>query len=155
MMIELINERFEHSFELDFENEEGRVLTSSEGIVLCEARSDYIPIDSFKELFYKNSEAIEKVGASKFIFDKRRLMAFHQPSMEWYCVEWKGAMYREHGLEVHRKILPEEEWFRKAVEAGLNDIREKYSDHPLDELDIAYVDSIEEALKDPTVPSGE
>lgn len=122
-------------------------MTSPYGEVLCEARSDYIPVEEFKELFYKNAEAIEKVGGKKFIFDKRCLRAFHQPSMEWYCVEWKKEMYERFGLEVHRKILPEEEWFQRAVEAGLQDIRQQYEDHPLDLLDIAYVDSIEEALR--------
>jgi hypothetical protein len=146
-MIELINERIEHPFEVHFDNPGGRVLTSPYGEVLCEARSDYIPIEEFKELFYKNSEAIEKVEGTKFIFDKRSLKAFHQPSMEWYCVEWKKEVYERYGLQVHRKILPDEVWFQRAVEAGLHDIRQQYEDHPLDSLDIAYVGSVDEALR--------
>lgn len=145
--MELYNESVEHSFELYFDNGEGRVWTSNSGFVLCEAISDYIPIEAFKELFGKNGEAIGRVGAEKFIFDKRRLRAFHQPSMEWYCVEWKKDMLEKHGLKVHRKILPPETWFQRAVEAGLSEIRERYSEHPLDDLDIVYVDSIADALE--------
>jgi hypothetical protein len=146
-MLELINERTEHPFEVHFDNEGGRVLTSPYGEVLCEARSDYIPIEEFKELFRKNADAIEKVEGQKFIFDKRCLRAFHQPSMEWYCVDWKNEMLERFGLKVHRKILPGEEWFQRAVEAGLNDIRQQYEDHSLDLLDIAYVGSVDEALR--------
>jgi hypothetical protein len=66
--------------------------------------------------------------------------------MEWYFVEWKRKMLG-FGLSAHRKILPAgEPWFKDAVDAGRTRILHKYGPQVLDGLDIAYRNSIDEAI---------
>jgi len=115
-------------------------------IIICELKSEYVPIEHFKDIFYKISELVKKGINYKFIFDKRALRAFHQPSMEWYFVVWKKEMY-QHGLKLHRKILPEEPWFRKSVEIAKLQIVQNYPDNIVDKLDIRYCESIQEAIE--------
>lgn len=114
--------------------------------IVCELTSDYVPIEHFKDTFYKVSELVEAGNNHKFIFDKRSLRAFHQPSMEWYFVVWKMDMY-EKGLKIHRKILPAEPWFQKSVAIAKEQIAREHVDIILDKLDIQYCESIEEALE--------
>ncbi|MEO0331608.1 MAG: hypothetical protein AAF223_07965 [Bacteroidota bacterium] len=116
------------------------------GIIICELKSEYVPIEHFKDTFLRISELVEKGVNQKFIFDKRALRAFHQPSMEWYFIVWKKDMY-QHGLSVHRKILPDEPWFQKSVEIAKSQIVQNYSDNIVDKLDIRYCNSIEEAIE--------
>lgn len=117
------------------------------GTLICQLHLSYIPIEDFKALFGVCSGLIRETPVSKFIFDKRNLRAFHQPSMEWYFVHWKQEMYHAHGLKVHRKILPYEAWFKTCVEAGRHEIAKKYPDTIIDQLDIRYASCIEEALR--------
>lgn len=112
---------------------------------LCVAKQDYIPISNFKAMFMAFSELIEKFPVKHFIFDKRNLRTFHQPSMEWYFAIWKLAM-KEKGLINHYKILPELDWFKKAVEAGKHEILKKYSKDILNGIHIFYVTSVEEVI---------
>lgn len=114
--------------------------------VVCKLTADYVPIDSFKETFWKISELVEAGYNHKFIFDKRSLKAFHQPSMEWYFVVWKKEMF-EKGLRIHRKILPPEPWFKKSVEIAKQQIYSEHHDLAKYHLDIKYCDSIEEAIE--------
>ncbi|MEM8969133.1 MAG: hypothetical protein AAGE93_22135 [Bacteroidota bacterium] len=116
------------------------------GIIICELKSEYVPIEHFKDIFLRISELVGKGINQKFIFDKRALRAFHQPSMEWYFIVWKKDMY-QHGLSVHRKILPDEPWFRKSVEIAKSQIIQNYPDNIVDKLDIRYCGSIEEAIE--------
>ncbi len=51
------------------------------------------------------------------------------------------------GLKTHRKILPAEKWFEKMVQIAKQQILETYPDNIIDQLDIQYCDSIEEAIK--------
>lgn len=135
-----------NNFELMFEIRYARVYANQEkGIVICELLTDYIPIDDFKEVFAEISKVIEKGKYEKFIFDKRSLRAFHQPSMEWYFLHWKNKML-ELGLSKHRKILPEEKWFEKMVMIAKEQIMKNNPDNIIHLLDIKYCDSIEEAI---------
>jgi hypothetical protein len=114
--------------------------------MICELLVPYITIEKFQELFAALSDIVVKFGIVKFIFDKRSLRTFHQPSMEWYFVFWKEEMYKK-GLTIHRKILPvDKDWFAEAVLAGREYIKEKYPDCIAFKLDMAYVNSVEEGL---------
>jgi len=116
-------------------------------IVICKLKSEYVPIEHFKDTFYKISELVEAGFNQKFVFDKRALKAFHQPSMEWYFVEWKTKMY-EHGLKTHRKILPPEPWFKKSVDIAKEQIYRHHPDLPvIDKLDIKYCNTLDEAIE--------
>lgn len=112
---------------------------------LAVATAPYMPLDDFMNAFKVSSKMVEEFGLTRFIFDKRSLRAFHQPSMEWYFVQWKPKM-RDIGLKTHYKILPKEDWFRKCVEAGKEDIKNSYGDDFLKGIDIMYVNTIQEAL---------
>lgn len=134
-------------FEVVFEEKYTRVLVNAElKIVICELLADYIPIEDFKEAFQQIGEIVKAGNYEKFIFDKRSLRAFHQPTMEWYFIYWKKDMLA-YGLKTHRKILPAEKWFEKMVQIAKAQILQNYPDNIIDQLDIKYCDSIEEAIK--------
>lgn len=133
-------------FELAFEQKYVRVLISPElKIIICELLADYIPIEDFKEAFHQIGEIVKVGNYEKFIFDKRSLRAFHQPTMEWYFIYWKKEML-EYGVKTHRKILPDEKWFEKMVQIAKAQILQNYPDNIIDQLDIKYCDTIEEAI---------
>ncbi|WP_194976905.1 hypothetical protein [Aquiflexum lacus] len=135
-----------NNFELIFEIRYARVYANQKkGIIICELLTDYIPIDDFKEVFAEISKIVESGNYEKFIFDKRSLRAFHQPSMEWYFLNWKNKML-ELGLSKHRKILPEEKWFEKMVMIAKEQIMKNNPDNIIHLLDIKYCNSIEEAI---------
>lgn len=115
--------------------------------LVCQIQASYVPYDYFKNSFREYAEIIAQKPVERFVFDKRSLRAFHQPSMEWYFIEWKQALYRNHDLRIHRKILPDEAWFQKCVEAGRAEIFKKHPNSCLQELDIRYAESITEALQ--------
>lgn len=114
-------------------------------IIICELLVDYIPIEDFKAAFSQIGEIVKSGDYKKFIFDKRALRAFHQPTMEWYFIHWKKEMLT-HGLKIHRKILPNEKWFGKMVQIAKLQIIQNYPDNIIDQLDISYCDTIEEAI---------
>ena len=122
------------------------VLEGQTDICIVTAVSGYIPIEDFKETFEYIGILVQNEGVRKLIFDKRKLKVFHQPSMEWYFVEWKEKMY-EFGLKTHRKILPEDEVFRTSVKIGRQKISTNYPDSKYTQMDIQYVESIEEAIE--------
>lgn len=133
-------------FELIFEGRYSKAYKNEEkGMIICTLLADYVPIEDFKETFNTLSETIQEGGYQKFIFDKRALRAFHQPSMEWYFLHWKKDML-VYGLQQHRKILPREKWFEKMVQIAKAQIMAQNPDNIIDQLDIAYCDSIEEAI---------
>jgi hypothetical protein len=136
----------ENRFKLELELRYAKVYANSEkGIIICELLTDYIPIDDFIETFHQITKIVEAGKFDKFIFDKRSLRAFHQPSMEWYFLNWKNKML-ELGLKKHRKILPEEKWFEKMVMIAKDQILKHNPDNIIHLLDIKYCDSIEEAI---------
>jgi hypothetical protein len=136
----------EYRFNLELEFRYAKVYANSEkGIIICELLTDYIPIDDFIYTFHQISAIVEGGKYEKFIFDKRSLRAFHQPSMEWYFLNWKNKML-ELGLRKHRKILPEEKWFEKMVMIAKEQIIKNNPDNIIHLLDIKYCHSIEEAI---------
>lgn len=145
-MNETINSSEIQDFEVAFEQRYARVwFKRDKKIVICELLADYIPIEDFKLIFGQIGEVVKAGDFEKFIFDKRSLRAFHQPTMEWYFIHWKREML-EYGLKIHRKILPAEKWFEKMVQIAKNQILQTYPDNIIDQLDIKYCDSIDEAV---------
>lgn len=133
-------------FDLAFEQRYARVWSNPiRKIIICELLADYVPIENFKEVFAQIGEQVKAGDFTKFIFDKRALRAFHQPTMEWYFIHWKKEMLG-YGVKTHRKILPAEKWFEKMVQIAKNQILTQYPDHIIDQLDIAYCDTLEEAV---------
>ena len=83
-------------FDLAFEQRYARVWSNPiRKIVICELLTDYVPIEDFKEIFTDIGELVKEGDFTKFIFDKRALRAFHQPTMEWYFIHWKKEMLGE------------------------------------------------------------
>ncbi len=115
------------------------------GILVCSLQEEYVPIEFFKETFLTIGEIVKDGKYEKFIFDKRSLRTFHQPSMEWYFIHWKRDML-EYGLTKHRKILPDIGWFKKAVMIAKHQLVERYPENIIEQLDIKYCDSIDEAI---------
>lgn len=114
-------------------------------IAVIEALSTYIPIEQFKEIFEYVGTMVINENITKLIFDKRKLTVFHQPSMEWYFVEWKEKMF-DAGLKVHRKILPTDEVFRQSVKIGRDKIGKMHPNGKYKVMDIKYAESLEEAI---------
>jgi len=132
---------------LEMQNEYFKCFRDEEkNFLICETQTTYLPVEEFVDFFEKMTPIIKEYQISKFIFDKRSLRAFHQPTMEWYFVEWKQKLM-EFGLTVHRKILPEEGWFKKAVEAGRSSIEKSHPEFPFDKLDIQYFNTIEDCIR--------
>lgn len=115
-------------------------------IAVVEATTAYIPIEQFKEIFNFISELVTNDKITKLIFDKRKLEVFHQPSMEWYFVEWKEKMFHA-GLRTHRKLLPKNEVFRHSVKIGRDKICEAFPEGKFHQMDIAYAETLEDAIK--------
>jgi hypothetical protein len=133
-------------FEVAFEQRYARVwFNRSRKTIICELLTDYVPIEDFKESFLEIGELVKTGGFEKFIFDKRVLRAFHQPTMEWYFIHWKKEMLG-YGVKTHRKILPEEKWFEKMVQIAKAQILTQYPDNIIGQLDIAYCDTLEVAI---------
>jgi hypothetical protein len=146
-MNETINPSEIKDFEVAFEERYTRVFVNTERkIVICELLADYVPIEDFKEAFLQIGEIVKNGNFEKFIFDKRSLRAFHQPTMEWYFIHWKKDML-DYGIKTHRKILPAEKWFEKMVQIAKDQILVTYPDNIINQLDIRYCDSIEEAIR--------
>jgi hypothetical protein len=133
-------------FKLVFEQRYVKVWeNSARKTIICELLADYVPIEDFKEAFGEIGRLVEAGDFEKFIFDKRALRAFHQPTMEWYFIHWKKEMLG-YGVKTHRKILPAEKWFEKMVHIAKAQILTQYPDNIIDQLDIAYCDTVEEAI---------
>ncbi len=121
------------------------VVKDSPGTVLVAATSSYIPIEQFKAIFNHIGDYASRHSLNKLIFDKRQLTVFHQPSMEWYFVEWKEKMFSL-GLTRHVKILPQDEVFRQSVKIGRSRINETFPTGKFHLMDIRYAESLEEAI---------
>lgn len=133
-------------FEEQFQSRFAHVYANNtSGTIICVLQGDYVPIEFFKETFQKISEIVKSGTFNKFIFDKRSLRTFHQPSMEWYFIHWKKDMLT-YGLKEHRKILPEIEWFKKAVMIAKDQLMQQYPSNIIEQLNIKYCDSIDEAI---------
>ncbi|MEQ8237751.1 MAG: hypothetical protein RIA69_00995 [Cyclobacteriaceae bacterium] len=138
----------ELGFEQIFTNEFGAGYINEEKLTIALiAQADYIPIKNFKQLFQMLGDEIEANPVyTKFIFDKRALRTFHQPSMKWYFMDWKTDMI-QYGLNRHYKILPDLGYFQKAVEAARKPLLKKFPQDVLAKLTIEYSEDVEAALK--------
>lgn len=114
-------------------------------IAVVTATSGYIPIDQFKDIFNSVGELVKNEKITKLVFDKTTLTVFHQPSMEWYFVQWKEEMLG-YGLKSHRKILPTDEIFRQSVRIGREKINKQFPDGKFHHMDIQYAETLDEAI---------
>ena len=114
--------------------------------LLVTATATYIPIDQFKAVFNEITLWIEDLKIEKLIFDKRQLTVFHQPSMEWYFVDWKERMFYL-GLIRHIKILPKDDVFRQSVKIGRSKIDAAFPDGKFHDMEVLYAETVEEALE--------
>lgn len=112
---------------------------------VVQATGDYITIDEFKSVFNYIGKLVMDKQIDKLVFDKRKLNVFHQPSMEWYFVEWKEEMFNL-GLKKHRKILPNDPVFRQSVKIGRENIDKTYPNGKFHEMDIQYFEDLDEAI---------
>jgi len=131
--------------EKEFKHASIFTLPQQPGTAVVEATANYIPLDQFKEIFTFIGELTSSKKIKKLIFDKRKLSVFHQPSMEWYFVEWKEKMF-DAGLKTHRKILPKDDVFRQSVRIGRDKINKAYPDRKFNQMDIQYAETMEEAI---------
>jgi hypothetical protein len=121
------------------------VVGDAPDVAVVEATSSYIPIEQFREIFTHVGDLVKVFGITKLVFDKRKLTVFHQPSMEWYFVDWKEKMF-DLGLKQHRKILPDDNIFRESVKIGRERINRAYPDGKFHQMDIRYAATLEEAI---------
>ncbi|TAG88541.1 MAG: hypothetical protein EAZ20_08305 [Bacteroidetes bacterium] len=115
-------------------------------ILICESLVEFIPRDSFMELFTEIGDFVKKNNVKKLIFDKRNMRIFDQKSMEWYHIHWKSEM-KKYGLSTYRKLLPDDFIFEKSVELGRQKISKENPDFDFNAYDIQYFKSLEEAME--------
>lgn len=109
------------------------------------ATDTYIPMEEFKKIFAEVERLVIKEKLTKMVFDKRALRIFHQPSMEWYFIEWKEKMFK-FGLSTHRKLLPQDRVFRESVKIGREKIMRENPGLDIQKLDIRYFEHLNDAL---------
>ena len=113
---------------------------------IIKAKSSYIPIEEFKSSFMSIAKIVENSDVRAIVFDKQKLDTFHQPSMEWYYIEWKKEL-AEYGITKHYKILPQDDFFKMSVDAGKKEIKEKYPDFDFSKFEVIYVNSVDEIVE--------
>ena len=134
--------------ELHLEKEFGHAKLYSvtgKDVAVIEATTEYIPIKEFKQIFAQTGDLVKAKGIKKLVFDKRALRIFHQPSMEWYFMEWKEEMWK-YGLKTHRKLLPEDNIFRQSVKIGREKIFREHPNLKARDMDIEYREDLDEAI---------
>jgi hypothetical protein len=114
--------------------------------LLCSLHAGYVPMAEFRILLEKAGIAIKEKTITKFIFDKRKLTVFHQPSMEWYHIYWKEEMYR-FGLTSHRKLIPDDALFKESIDIGRRKILKENPSFDYSKYDIIYCKTLEEAFR--------
>lgn len=140
--LQVIDERFTERYG----DEYGKVYTCNDSnILLCELLQPYIPIDHFMNLLKQQMTLMEMYGCDKFIIDGRAIRGFHQPSMEWFYLTWKVEAYKRFGLEKHRQLFTDEEWFLKCIDAAQDQIKRKDPGSIVHTLDLKRCESLEEA----------
>lgn len=108
----------------------------------------FIPMTDYQQTLEKLGELVRQEKVQKLIVDARQLLAYHQPSVEWSFLNWKRQMH-EHGLNRYRYILSSTGEYRKNLENGLQKIRREHPEPTvLDQMDLAYCQSLEEAVEE-------
>lgn len=113
--------------------------------ILIKSTGTYITIEEFKNIFNDALQTIEKFRLQKTIFDKRSLKVFHQPSMEWYFIDWKDKLF-DMGVKKHIKILPLDNVFRSSVKIGRAKIDGLYPNAKYKQTEILYFEDVTTAL---------
>jgi hypothetical protein len=145
--LQIITMDFKQNLLTRFDNRFATISVEVESKTLvCTLKTEYVPMDSFQELFFEIGKIVKAEYIRKMIFDKRTLKTFHQPSMTWYHIIWKEDMYKL-GLKSYRKILPEDNLFRKSVEIGRAKIKQDNPQFNFDKFDIQYCETIEECFE--------
>jgi len=121
-------------------------LNSELQLVLCTATATYIPKAEFINMFEKAAELVKHEKLSKCIYDERKLIAFHMPSMEWLYLVWKESMYK-YGLSTYRKLLPDDKQFEHLVNVARRKIARENPWFDFERFDIRYCKSLEEAIE--------
>ena len=141
-------EDLNYKFQLHYETRYTKIFSESEcKVILIQVVNHFIPIDEFKKIFNNSTEIIKSEKLNKVVFDKRKMNVFHQPSMEWYFIEWKAELAEKYQVVTHRKILPEDNLFIQSVKIARKKLDETYPDAKYKKLDIQYMESLEEAIK--------
>ncbi len=117
----------------------------NEPILVIQSTFTSMPLADFKNTFAEAGAIIEQEGITKLVFDKRSFKVFDPEAMEWYFTEWKEEMFG-HGLRTHRKIMPASVPFKYSVDTSRKSIYERFPNGKFRQMDIQYVDSIEEAI---------
>lgn len=120
-------------------------LNAKNQAVVIKSIGTYITIEEFKSIFEEAYLVIKKNNLKKTIFDKRSLKVFHQPSMEWYFVDWKDRLF-DLGIKKHIKILPDDNIFRSSVKVGRQKIDGLYPNAKYKQTEILYFDNLSAAL---------
>ncbi|MEM7549717.1 MAG: hypothetical protein AAF363_08585 [Bacteroidota bacterium] len=144
-MSEILESKHRLSIEKEFKSALVYTVDDKPNIAVVSATNSYIPVEEFKDIFRFIGGLVKSNGIEKLVFDKRKLSVFHQPSMEWYFIEWKEEMY-DLGLQSHRKILPEDPVFRQSVKIGRSSIEEKFPQGKYKQMDIQYFETIDDAI---------
>lgn len=113
---------------------------------LIVSKANFIPMEAFKNIFFTVSSLLNEERIERVIFDKRSLTIFHQPSMEWYYLEWKPRMFERHLLNRHDKILPKDELFRQSVNQARSKIYQDHPQHTIHKIQPVYFENLQEAL---------
>lgn len=140
-----MSENIDLELKREFKSSKIEIVKEKQNVAVVTATGNYIHIDEFKELFNHVGELVKSNKIDKLIFDKRALDTFHQPSMEWYYIEWKEKMF-DYGLRTHRKILPKNDFFNFAVKSAKKDLEKKYPEGKYHQMDIQYRDNLTDAI---------
>ncbi len=116
-----------------------------EPVLIIQSTATSIPLANFKNIFTEAGAIIQQEGITKLVFDKRSFKVFDPEAMEWYFTDWKEKMFA-HGLRTHRKIMPESVPFKYSVDTSRKSIYERFPNGKFRQMDIQYVDTIEEAV---------
>ncbi|MFT4736869.1 MAG: hypothetical protein ACI8QD_002685 [Cyclobacteriaceae bacterium] len=119
--------------------------TNDSGVICCIAIQEYVSIEAFKTTFQTILSIASKANFHTLIFDKRALTTFHQPTMEWYYVDWKVSA-AELGIVNHFKILPPMEWFQKAVAIAKEGLDAQLKEKTGDRVVIRYTGTLKEGI---------
>lgn len=114
-------------------------------LICCTATAAYIPMAEFMDLFEKAGDIISHEHITKCIYDERNLVAFHQPSMEWFYLVWMENMYT-HNLFSYRRLVPEDKYFEQQMIKGKRKLLRENPWYNLEKYDILYCASLEEAI---------
>lgn len=113
---------------------------------LVVTKANFIPMEAFKKIFSAVAALLGAHETGRIIFDKRSLTIFHQPSMEWYYLEWKPRMLEQYKLSRHDKILPKDTLFRQSVNQARNKIYQAHPEHTIQRIQPVYFENLQEAL---------